>query len=106
TVTDAANPQRTASATVSVNETRLVATLSAASVQAGVPLTLTVQAQDAAGNLVPGYAHTVAFTTTDAGLGLLPSCDLLHTCYNFGPADAGQHSFPVNFATAGPQTIT
>jgi hypothetical protein len=66
---------------------------------AGTPLTLTLTALDATGALVPGYAGTVHFTSSDAAASLPAN-------YIFTAADNGVHTFPLTFGTAGSQTVT
>jgi hypothetical protein len=65
-------------------------------ITAGVPITVTVAADDQFGNVATGYSGTVHFTSTDGAATL--------------PADAalpgGTGSFPVTFHTAGSQTLT
>jgi hypothetical protein len=70
-----------------------------ASAAAGVPLTVTVTAQDAYGNTVPGYTGAVHFSSSD-GQAVLPSD------YVFTAADAGAHAFGVSLKTAGSQSVT
>jgi hypothetical protein len=67
-------------------------------VTAGTQHTLTVAAQDAYGNVVPGYTGTVQLTTSDAQASLRAS-------YTFAPADAGRHTFAPTLKTAGLQWI-
>jgi hypothetical protein len=64
-------------------------------VTAGDVIPLTVQAQDAFGNLVSNYAGKVKFTSTDAQAGL-------PMAYNFTAADAGAHTFNVALKTVTP----
>jgi hypothetical protein len=67
--------------------------------QADVPSSLVVVARDANGRLVPAYAQTVRFESSD------PTA-ALPAAYAFTPADQGSHAFQVTFATPGLQTIT
>jgi plastocyanin len=73
-----------------------------ASVTAGSPFDLTVTALDTNGNIVPSYAGTVTFTSSDPFPGVLPAN------YTFTPADQGTHTFSggVTFFTGGSQTLT
>ena len=70
---------------------------------AGTAHNFTVTAQDAFGNLTPGYTGTVHFTSTDpqatAGSGLPAN-------YAFVAGDAGTHTFSATLKTAGTQSIT
>ncbi len=66
---------------------------------AGNPLQMTVTALDSSGNVLTGYAGTVAFASSD-------SKALLPASYTFQPSDAGQHTFSVTLKTAGVQSIT
>jgi hypothetical protein len=72
-----------------------------ASATAGTPFSVTVTALDASNHVVPGYAGTAHFTSTD-GQAVLPAD------YMFTPADAGAHTFTnaVTLGTGGTQTIT
>jgi large repetitive protein len=70
---------------------------------AGSSFNITVTAQDAFLNTVPGYTGTVHFSTSDsAGLVSLPSN------YTFTPGDSGAHTFTggVKLVTAGNQIVT
>jgi hypothetical protein len=73
--------------------------LAPAGTTAGTAFNLTVQAADAFGNVVPGYAGTVGLTSSD-GQALLPAA------YPFTSADRGSHIFRVTLKTAGGQTLT
>jgi hypothetical protein len=67
---------------------------------AGAPFDVTVQAQDAFGNLGTSYTGTVAFTSTD------PQATL-PTTYTFTVGDGGQHAFTgLVLGTAGSQDLT
>ena len=66
---------------------------------AGAPITVTVTAYDAYGNVATGYTGTVSLSSSDP-LAVLPSI------YTFVAADAGKHNFSVTLETAGTQTIT
>ena len=68
-------------------------------VTAGMPVMLTVTAQDAYGNTVTSYGGTIHFTSTDPRM-------LLPADYTFTAADMGVHTFTVTPTTAGTQTIT
>jgi hypothetical protein len=77
-----------------------------ASTTAGVPFSVTVTAEDAAGNTATGYAGTVHFTSSDPGTALV-----LPANYTFVPAtDQGVHTFTNGVALvtvgAGSQTVT
>jgi hypothetical protein len=65
-----------------------------------VPFSVTVTAQDAFNNTVPGYTGTVGFTSSD------PKA-VLPAAYTFTAADAGTHTFSgVSLHQPGPDTIT
>jgi hypothetical protein len=68
-------------------------------VTAGSTDTFLVSARDAYGNVVPGFAGTVAITSSDSKA-TLPSN------YTFRASDAGQHSFGVVLGKVGTQTVT
>lgn len=70
-----------------------------ASVTTGVPFTYTVTAVDNNNNVVPSYAGTAHFTSSDSQA-TLPSN------YSFAAADRGVHNFPATLVTGGNQTIT
>jgi hypothetical protein len=103
TATDTVSAPITGSATVTVSQpvpvTHVAVTASGSSVTAGATFAVTVQALDANNNVVPGYAGTVHFTTTDPN-------NSLPADYTFNANDAGTHTFAVALATAGSQTIT
>lgn len=65
----------------------------------GAPLTFTVTAYDAYGNVATGYTGTVHFTSAD-GAAVLPAD------YTFTAADNGAHTFSITFGTAGFQNVT
>jgi len=65
----------------------------------GLPCGLVVTAKDQFDNVAAGYRGTVHFSSTDP-LSVLPAD------FMFGEADGGTHSFPVNFDSAGSQTVT
>jgi hypothetical protein len=99
TVNDSANPQSTGTSppipvSPQVASRLLVTTPSSAA--AGTPASFTVQALDATGNTVTGYAGTVHFTSTD------PAATI--------PADAmltnGTGAFQATFRAAGSATLT
>jgi predicted outer membrane repeat protein len=73
-----------------------------ASVITHTPVSLTVSALDAYGNVVSGYRGTVTFSDSWASGGMLP------TNYTFTAGDAGVHKFTnqATFYTIGAQTIT
>jgi hypothetical protein len=88
------------SAQVAVLPTSTVLALSAvASANAAAPVTITVTAQDAFGNVVSNYAGTVHFTSTDAAA-TVPA-DLVFT-----GAEGGVRSTTATFATLGSQALT
>ena len=60
---------------------------------------MTVTALDANGNVVPSYAGTIAFTSSDTLAGLPAS-------YTFLSGDQGHRSFSVTLKTAGSDTVT
>ncbi len=66
---------------------------------AGVAHTVTVSAEDAAGNVTPAYTGTVTLTSSDAQATLPAN-------YTFSAGDAGTHVFSVTLKTAGTQSIT
>jgi hypothetical protein len=68
---------------------------------AGTPVDMTVTAEDAYGNVVPGYTGTVHFTSSDPGA-------VLPADYTFTAADHGTHTFTggVTFGTTGTQSVT
>ncbi len=61
---------------------------------AGSSLAVTVSAVDNLGNVAPGYASSVHFTSSDIQAGLPAD-------YTFTAADAGSHTFIVTLKTAG-----
>ena len=63
---------------------------------AGVPVSVSVTAQDAFNNVATGYSGTVHFTSSDAA-SILPSNSTLVS---------GTKTFSVNFSTGGNQTVT
>ena len=65
-------------------------------VTAGTSFQITVSALDSTGAIVPDYAGTIAFASTDISAVLPPR-------YVFTPADKGVHTFTVTLKTAGPQ---
>src|SRR5262245_11741577 len=72
-----------------------------AAAAAGVPFTITVTAESAAGQPLAGYRGTVHFTSSDAAAGLPAD-------YTFLKSDRGTHDFQVTLDTvnaAGTQTI-
>src|SRR5262249_32280998 len=66
---------------------------------AGEAFTVTLTAQDAAGNALTGYHGTVHFTSSD------PQA-VLPADYTFVPADGGSHTFSVALKTAGAWAIS
>jgi hypothetical protein len=65
----------------------------------GTPISITVTALDAYGNIATGYLGTIRFTSSDSK-GILPSN------YTFVAGDAGVHTFLVTFKSSGTQTLT
>jgi hypothetical protein len=66
----------------------------------GTPLTVTVMALDALGNVDPNYTGNVGLTSSD------PSATLPAANYTFTAADRGRREFSVILRTLGNQTIT
>jgi hypothetical protein len=66
---------------------------------AGLAVMETVTALDANGNVVPTYAGTVHFTSTDAAASL-PGA------YTFQVGDGGNHTFAITMQTVGSQSVT
>jgi len=70
------------------------------SVQPGVPFSLTVEVEDAYGNIVTGYVGTIHFSSSDSRAKLPAN-------YSFKAGDAGIHTFTgLVLRRAGNQTIT
>ena len=69
--------------------------------ETGVPVPVTVTADDAFGNVATSYQGTVHFTSSDPGAALPND-------YTFAPADAGIHTFAggVTFVHQGTQSVT
>jgi RHS repeat-associated protein len=67
--------------------------------QTGTPAKVTVRAMDAGGNVVPTYAGTVHFTSSD-------SHAVLPADATFAPQDQGVKTLPVSFATPGSSSVT
>ena len=66
----------------------------------GTVETLTVEALDASDTIVPTYAGTIRFSSTDVLTTLPPD-------FTFSPSgDAGTHQFSMEFLTPGLQSIT
>ncbi|MFO0950765.1 MAG: DUF4082 domain-containing protein [Isosphaeraceae bacterium] len=100
TVTDTSSTTTTAGASVTVSPaaaSQFILSGGASSVGAGTPLSFTITAKDAYGNVATGYTGTVHVSSTDTAA-TLPSD------YTFTGADAGVHTFSLTFATAGSQT--
>jgi hypothetical protein len=90
----------TARVTVQPPADHFTVVASPSTVTAGNSFSLTVTAQDASGNTLPGYRGTVHFTSSDSQA-MLPSN------YTFIAADNGVHTFTgVMLKTAGSQSIT
>jgi hypothetical protein len=116
TATDAVNPA------VSGGESGIVVTsaapaafvVHAAPAKAGLAESITVTVTDAFGNLTPSYAGTVAFSSSDVRAGLpaaytftnSPIVTVAKGITTVIPADAGVHTFSVNFKTLGTQSFT
>lgn len=81
--------------TLQLGATHLVVT-APASARVGTPFDLTVTAEDAVGNLVPGYAGEVTFDSSDPAA-LLPADSAL---------TGGVGVFPVTLNTPGAQIVT
>jgi hypothetical protein len=77
-----------------------LAVAGASTTVAGTPITVTVRALDAYGNVAPTYRGTIHFTTTDLLASIPPD-------YAFAAADHGKHTFAngVTLKTAGAQTV-
>jgi ELWxxDGT repeat protein len=88
TVKDTKNGSVTGSASVSVSPGALhnLLVLGPATSTAGVAFTLTVEAADAFGNVVPTYTGTIHFQTSDAHA-------TLPADYTFSAGDKGVHTF-------------
>jgi hypothetical protein len=100
TATDTAGVTGTASVAVDPGPVQgFNVQLSSTRATAGEPVTVTVTARDAWGNVVTDYAGTVHFWTADK-MASLPAA------YTFTPGDAGVHTFGVTFRTAGGQRLT
>jgi hypothetical protein len=67
---------------------------------AGVSFNATLTAFDAFGNTATGYTGTVAFVTSDTGLGATVPAN-----YAFTSTDQGVHTFAFTLVTGGAQTI-
>jgi len=80
------------------DSTQLVAAIPATAF-GGKATTLTVTAQDAAGQVLTNFVGTVSFTSTDP-LATLPAS------YTFVASDLGVHTFNVTLRTQGSQTVT
>jgi hypothetical protein len=70
----------------------------ASSVDAFVPTSFTVSAEDAGGNVTTGYTGTVAFSSTDTHA-------TLPAKYTFTGANNGTASFTADFGTPGSETL-
>ncbi len=97
TVTDAANPSITCSATVAVQPGApgLVIALPA-DVNAGIATTGSIAAKDVFGNPVTSYAGTVNLVSSDAAATIAATVRVAE----------GHALFPVTFATMGAQTVS
>jgi photosystem II stability/assembly factor-like uncharacterized protein len=85
---------------VAAAASRLTLTARPTTVIAGMPFSVGVVARDSEGNVSTGYTGTVQFTSSDTGLGGLPSS------YTFKADDNGAHWFGVVLPTPGVQSIT
>ena len=96
-ITDTSDPIVVSAAAAS----RLAVVASTGAVMAGVPLSVSVTAQDQYGNIVTGYAGSIHFTSTDAQASLPVN-------YSFVASDNGTHLFgnSVTLKTAGSKTLT
>lgn len=65
----------------------------------GTQSSITVTMRDPSGTVIPDYAGTVRFTSTDAAA-------VLPADYTFTPADAGSHTFSLRLNTAGTFSVT
>ena len=76
------------------------------SATAGAPFSLTVTAQDSAGNTATGYTGTVSFASSDSGTGRVVPANYTFTSGTSG--DNGVHTFTnaATLVTAGARTIT
>jgi hypothetical protein len=102
TVTDATNASITGTDSVTVRATPVTASLHVnmpANASAGVPVNVTVVAENAAGQRAWNYSGTVTFSSSD-GLAHLPGN------YHFTPRDLGRHTFQVILSSAGSQLVT
>jgi hypothetical protein len=90
------NPQGIA-ATANM-QLHMSATAFAGPTMAGTAGAVTVTAEDANGNVLPGYTGTVHFTSNDRQ-GVLPAD------YTFVPSDDGVHTFSVTLKTAGARSL-
>jgi hypothetical protein len=72
---------------------------SATTLTAGEANSFTVTADNADGDVDTGYTGTVQFSSSDSNA-------LLPASYTFTAADAGEHTFSVEFDTAGTQSIS
>jgi sugar lactone lactonase YvrE len=101
TAQDAANASLTASAPVTVTAGPVFrfAIAAPASAGAGKPISITVTAFDAYGNLETSYTGTITFTSSDPHPALLPPD------YTYTPSDNGTANFGMAFYTPGQQTL-
>ncbi len=69
----------------------------------GIPFTVTVTAQDDYRNVATGYTETVAFLSSDSGIGVV-----LPGSHTFIPSESGTYSFinGVTLITAGSQNVS
>ena len=88
---------------------QFVLTLDSPSVQGGTPDNFTLVAEDAFGNVLPGYTGTVSFSGSD-GMAQFADANtglpLADNSYTFTSADAGSHTFTVIDPQPGTLTIT
>src|SRR5690606_26445882 len=93
---------------VTVTDVTLVATITPTTAIAGIQsLTLTIEALDPNGDLVPGYRGALDINPTTSTSGLPQSATHFHPDYVFTEADGGRHVFPnFSFNNGGEHTIT
>jgi hypothetical protein len=102
TATDTTTSAINGTAALKVNPAPVAATLAVLipeDATAGSPTKVTVEALDASGFLVAGYAGTVTLTSSDMAA-------VLPASYTFTSADQGFHTFQVTFNTTGSQKVT
>ncbi|MBA3533590.1 MAG: RHS repeat protein, partial [Ardenticatenales bacterium] len=107
TVTEINHPSRQATSNaVSVKAVALSISVSPSTFVVGEPVTVTVEARDSGGALVPGYRGAVTFSGTGGQVGL-PTGGLGNSPYSFTAADGGRHLWTgILFRSAGQHTLT